>query len=87
LSSQRLPKTTAYVRVTDCSWHRGRLVGEVTAGTFAWQFEWQFRRSRLIVEPSRGRALIQEPLGRFLEQQDYQLEPGSDYSFTIRADI
>ncbi|EDX85222.1 hypothetical protein S7335_2921 [Synechococcus sp. PCC 7335] len=42
---------------------------------------------QLIVEPSLGRALIQEPLGRFLEQFDYQLEPGGDYSFTIRAEL
>lgn len=87
MSSNHLPKTTAYVRVTDRSWHHGLLLGEVTAGAFTWQFQWQFRRSRLVVEPSQGRALIQEPLGRFLEQQDYQLEPGSDYWFTIRGDI
>ena len=36
---------------------------------------------------SQGRALIKEPLGRFLEQQDYQLEPGGDYAFTIRAEL
>jgi hypothetical protein len=39
------------------------------------------------VKPSQGRALIKEPLGRFLEQQDYQLEPGGDYAFTIRAEL
>ncbi|MDW8202957.1 MAG: DUF3146 family protein, partial [Cyanobacteriota bacterium SKYGB_h_bin112] len=26
-----------------------------------------------------------EPLNRFLEKCDYQLEPGGDYSFVIRA--
>ncbi len=83
--SGKLPKTTAQVRVTDQSWHRGVLVGEVTAGDFAWQFEWNFRRGRLQVVPSHGRALIVEPLGRFLEKWDYRLEPGGDYSFTIRA--
>lgn len=40
-----------------------------------------------MVQPSLGRALIKEPLGRFLEQRDYQLEPGGDYSFTIRGEV
>jgi hypothetical protein len=87
VSPKRLPQTTAYVRVTDCSWQQGNLEGEVSAGAFTWQFCWQFRQARLAIEPSQGRALIQEPLGRFLEQRDYQLEPGGDYYFTIRAEI
>jgi hypothetical protein len=82
-----LPETTAYVRITYQSWQQGKIAGEVRANEFEWQFQWQFRHSRLIVEPSLGRALIKEPLGRFLERFDYQLEPGSDYSFTIRAKI
>lgn len=86
-SSQYLPKTTAYVRITHQSWQTGRIEGEVSANEFEWQFHWRFRRGQLIVEPSLGRALIQEPLGRFLEQCDYQLEPGGDYSFTIRAQL
>lgn len=85
--SKRLPETTASVRITRQSWQDGKLEGEVTAGEFAWQFQWWFRRDCLTVEPSLGRALIQEPLGRFLEQRDYQLEPGGDYSFTIRASL
>lgn len=85
--SRRLPQTTALVRVIRLSWLEGKLDGEVTAGDFTWQFEWWFTRDRLHVEPSRGRALIREPLGRFLEACDYQLEPGGDYSFTIRAVI
>lgn len=75
----------AHVRVIDRSLQAGTIAGEVSAGTFEWQFEWQFRCDRLRVEPSLGRALIQEPLGRFLEAADYQLEPGGDYSFAIRA--
>lgn len=86
-SSADLPQTTAYLRVTDCSWEGGTLQGEVTAGSFTWEFCWLFSQSRLDIEPSLGRALIQEPLGRFLEQRDYQLEPGGDYQFTIRAVI
>lgn len=87
MSVQPLPETTAYVRITYQSWQQGEIAGEVRANEFEWQFQWQFRHSRLIVEPSLGRALIKEPLGRFLERFDYQLEPGSDYSFTIRAKL
>jgi len=87
MSSKRLPETTAHVRVTRQSWQQGRIEGEVQAGQFAWQFQWRFRQGQLSVKPSLGRALIQEPLGRFLERSDYQLEPGGDYAFTIRADL
>jgi Protein of unknown function (DUF3146) len=85
--SKRLPQTTAHVRITHQSWQQGRIEGEVQASAFEWQFEWRFKLGELSVEPSSGRALIQEPLTRFLEQCDYQLEPGGDYSFTIRAEI
>jgi hypothetical protein len=87
VSSKRLPETTAYVRITHQSWQQGRIEGEVQASDYHWQFQWRFNRGELSVEPSLGRALIQEPLGRFLEKWDYQLEPGGDYSFTIRAEI
>lgn len=82
-----MPETTAYVRITQQSWPQGKIEGEVRAGHFEWQFQWNFRRSHLSVKPSLGRALIQEPLSRFLEQWDYQLEPGGDYAFTIRAEL
>lgn len=86
MSSRSLPETTAYVRITRQSWQQGFLEGEVSAGDYEWRFQWRFRHTkRLIIQPSQGRALIQEPLGRFLEKWDYQLEPGGDYSFTIRA--
>ena len=85
-SSQFLPATTAHVRITHQSWQNG-IEGEVVANEFEWQFHWRFRKGQLVVQPSLGRALIEEPLGRFLEQFDYQLEPGGDYSFTIRAEI
>ncbi len=87
VSGKRLPETTAYVRIFRQSWQYGLLEGEVNAGDFAWQFQWHFRRGELSVKPSQGRALIKEPLGRFLEQKDYQLEPGGDYNFTIRAQL
>lgn len=82
-----MPQTTAHVRITHQSWHQGRIEGEVHASEYVWQFQWQFRQGQLRVEPSLGRALIKEPLGRFLERFDYQLEPGGDYSFTIRAKL
>lgn len=85
--SKRLPQTTAYVRIIHQSWQQGRIEGEVRASEYEWQFQWRFRQGYLSVEPSLGRALIKEPLTRFLEQSDYQLEPGGDYSFTIRADL
>ncbi len=84
---RRLPQTTAHVRITHQSWQNGRIEGEVRANDYEWQFQWRFRQGELSIEPSLGRALIQDPLGRFLERSDYQLEPGGDYSFTIRADI
>lgn len=87
MSSKHLPETTAYVRILRQSWQQGKIEGEVSASDYQWEFQWCFRRGRLSVKPSLGRALIQEPLGRFLEQRDYQLEPGSDYSFTIRAQM
>ena len=81
------PKTTAHMRVTHRCWQIGKIEGEVSAAEYQWQFQWQFRRGKLFVEPSLGRALIIEPLGRFLERSDYQLEAGSNYSFTIRAKL
>jgi len=82
-----VPKTTAYVRIIRQSLWEGQIEGEVSAGSYEWSFQWQFRQSRLIVEPSLGRALISEPLERFLERCDYQLEPGGDYEFIVRAKL
>ena len=87
MSSKRLPETTAYVRITHQSWPQGKIEGEVRASDYEWSFQWRFSQGELLVQPSLGRALIKEPLGRFLEQCDYQLEPGGDYSFKIRAQL
>ncbi len=87
VTARRLPQTTAHVRITRQSWQDGHIEGEVSASQYSWQFQWQFKLGKLCVSPSLGRALIIEPLGRFLEQQDYHLEPGSNYSFLIRAQI
>jgi hypothetical protein len=80
-------KTTAYLRITHQSWQSGKIEGEVSAAQYQWQFQWKFRQGKLLVQPSLGRALIQEPLGRFLERFDYQLEAGSNHTFIIRAKL
>ena len=81
----RLPTTTAQLRVLHQSFSERLLEGEVSAGGFRWTFTWRFERGELSVEPSLGRALIQDALFRFLVKADYQLEPGGDYAFTVRA--
>ena len=81
----RLPATTAQLRVLHQSFSDRLLEGEVSAGGFHWTFSWRFERGELSVEPSLGRALIQDALLRFLVKADYQLEPGGDYAFTVRA--
>ena len=83
--SSRLPSTVAHVRITRQSWQDGVLEGEVQASQFHWNFRWHFVNGDLFVEPSLGRTLIQDALNRFLVQRDYQLEPGSDYCFTVRS--
>jgi hypothetical protein len=81
----RLPSTTAHLRVHHQSFRDQYLQGEVQAGGFIWEFQWFFKRGELSVEPSLGRALIQDALQRFLVRSDYRLEAGGDYSFTVRA--
>jgi len=80
-----LPETVAHVRITQQSISMGKIEGEVQAAQYAWQFRWRFRNRQLSVQPSLGRALIQEPLERFLERCDHQLEAGGDYTFTVRT--
>ena len=81
----RLPATTAQLRVLHQSFSQRLLEGEGSAGGFQRTFRWAFDRGELSVEPSLGRALIQDALLRFLLKVDYQLEPGGDYAFTVRA--
>jgi hypothetical protein len=80
-----LPTTTAHVRVLQHSLQRQQLEGEVVAGSYRWTFRWSFGRDELAVQPSLGRALIEDALRRFLRRSDYQLEPGGDYAFKVRA--
>ena len=81
----RLPTTTAQLRVLRQSFSQRVLEGEVSAGGFEWTFAWFFDRGELLVEPSLGRALIQDALLRFLLKTDYQLEAGGDYAFNVQA--
>jgi hypothetical protein len=85
VSGRKLPETVAYIRITQQSWQQGKLEGEVRAANYQWRFQWYFQGGKLLVSPNLGKALIFEPLGRFLERYDYQLEPGGDYEFIIRA--
>lgn len=85
MSIPLVPETTAHVRIVRQSWQEGKLYGEVIAGSYQWQFQWCFPQGKMIIQPSLGRALIQEPLTRFLETHDYQLETGGDYQFQLRS--
>jgi hypothetical protein len=61
------------------------MAGDIRAGDYYWEFQWRFREGKLIVEPTLGRALIQDALRKFLAERDYQLEAGGDYELTLRA--
>ena len=74
-----LPVTKAHLRVLHQSFSEKCLIGEVSAGDFTWHFTWAFGRGELNVEPSLGRALIEDALMRFLIQADYHLEPGDNH--------
>jgi hypothetical protein len=87
VTHKNVPETVAHLRVTKQSWQEGKMEGEIKAADYEWQFQWHFRRGKLLVKPSLGRALIYESLGRFLERSDYQLEPGGDYEFLLRAKL
>ena len=80
-----LPITTAHMTVHRQSFSKQCIDGEVSAGGFEWEFSWAFGKGELSVEPSLGRALIQDALMRFLLKADYNLEPGGDYVFTVRS--
>ncbi len=81
----KLPTTTANLRIHRQSFKDQCLNGEVSAGGFDWQFSWAFDKGELSIEPSLGRALIHDALMRFLIRSDYKLEPGGDYFFNIKS--
>jgi len=80
-----LPETIAEVTITAQCWQKAQIEGEVKAGSYHWFFRWYFLQGKLLIHPTLGRSLIQEPLCRFLERHDYQLEVGGDYQFYLRA--
>ncbi len=83
----KLPATTARLQVLNQDLCLGLYKGQVWAGEFAWIFHWHFRQGKLHVEPSLGRALIEDALLRFLLRCDHQLEVGGEYNFLVRATV
>tara|TARA_Y100001968_G_scaffold243720_1_gene227622 strand:- start:10627 stop:10884 length:258 start_codon:yes stop_codon:yes gene_type:complete len=79
------PRTKANLSITQQSFSKKAMKGKVSASNFEWKFTWAFEKGELHIEPPLGRALIKDALERFLIKADYKLEPGGDYSFTIRA--
>ncbi|BAQ63370.1 DUF3146 family protein [Geminocystis sp. NIES-3709] len=82
-----LPETIVEVAITSQCWQKGQIEGQVKAGSYEWYFRWYFLQGKLSVNPTLGRSLIQEPLSRFLERYDYQLEVGGDYQFYLRTKL
>ena len=79
------PETVAYVSVKEYCFTKKELTGIVEASDFRWQFTWSFGKGMLFVKPPLGRALIEDSLLRFLLKNDYELEAGNEYKFTISA--
>ena len=77
------PKTTAYLCIKEYNFKTKELKGFIEASEFKWNFIWSFNQGRLSVNPPLGRALIEDSLLRFLIKEDYQLETGNIYKFTI----
>ena len=79
------PETIANVSVKEYSFSKKQIKGVVEASQFKWTFVWFFNKGLLLVNPPLGRALIEDPLLRFLLKKDYELEAGNEYKFTISA--
>ena len=79
------PETTVYLSVKEYNFFKKELKGIVEANDFKWDFTWSFGDGRLFVQPPLGRALIENPLLKFLLQKDYELESGSSYKFTVSS--
>ena len=79
------PETTAHVSIKEYCFFRKELKGIVKASQFKWNFTWSFGKGSLFVNPPLGRALIEDALLRFLLKNDYGLEAGNEYKFTISA--
>ena len=79
------PKTIANISIKEYCFSKKQISGVVEASQFRWTFTWSFNKGLLIVNPSLGRALIEDALLRFLLKKDYDLEIGNEYKFTISA--
>jgi len=79
------PETIANVSINEYSFSKKQIQGVVEASQFKWTFTWFFHKGFLTVNPSLGRALIEDALLRFLLKKDYELEAGNEYKFTISA--
>jgi len=78
-------ETIANVSIKEYSFSKKQIKGVVKASQFKWTFIWSFNKGSLLVNPSLGRALIENALLRFLLKKDYELEAGNEYNFTISA--
>ena len=79
------PETIANVSVQEYCFSKKQIKGVVKASQFKWTFTWAFNKGLLLVDPPLGRALIEDPLLRFLLKKDYELEAGNEYKFTISS--
>ena len=79
------PETIANVSVNEYCFSKKQIKGVVKASQFKWTFTWSFNKGILLVNPTLGRALIEDALLRFLLKRDYELEAGSEYNFIISA--
>ena len=79
------PETIANICVKEYCFTKKQIKGVVEASQFKWSFTWSFSKGLLSVNPPLGRALIEDPLLRFLLKKDYELEAGNEYKLTISA--
>ena len=79
------PETIANLSIQEYCFSKKQIKGVVKASQFKWTFTWSFSKGLLFVNPSLGRALIEDALLRFLLKKDYELEAGNEYKFTISA--
>ena len=79
------PETIANLSIKEYCFSKQQINGIVEASEFKWTFTWSFSKGKLLVNPSLGRALIENALLKFLLKKDYELETGNEYKFTISA--
>ena len=82
---QPKPETIANLSIKEYCFSKKQINGVVEASQFRWTFTWSFNKGLLSVNPPLGRALIENALLRFLLKNDYELESGNEYKFTISA--